>query len=473
MKRNRSHFSSILLAGPLLFSACLPKEELQLTQAEPLWTQTLPLDEWQQVETAKEFSQLLGEVLQDKEARVTLSTHIQQYDDFGDAVSLATLLGDKQHMPPSELARFGRDGHTFSLRTGNNAFREALITHSLENLDAYPFLERGLETFRDRPERAQQRVSLQEELITFFASQGLVIHFPYEERFDWETYAGSITTTYDPLIREDWNEGFLYSLTGGGISGTEGKRLPYVDDAYSLDQATLVVTYLDEDFYEMNNTTPPVPELPTPAPDAVILDYNVNHTSISQADILFTTIPEVKLTGKDYIGLFGRIIKVRLYRGSSKVKVNFDGTVAAGVDGDTYRYDLIKFSKDDIKLERWKTVNIQFDPDWDMTENSQQFFLFTEHNLTGKAKANAGVKVGYDFIKKEVTAEATASVNLEVESESSRFRVNTELSRRSVLAYVVGAGDHGVRTRNGIDYNVKNVGLLHFYFEHRFTDIPG
>ncbi len=469
MKLNRSHFSSILLAGPLLFSACLPKEEFQLTQTDPLWTQTLPLDEWQQVETAKEFSQLLGEVMQNKEARITLSVHIQQYDDFGDAVSLSTLLGDKQNMPPSELARLGRAGNTFSLRTGNNPFREALLQHSLERFDTYPFLERAFEAFRTRPERAQQRVSLQEELIAFFASQGLVIHFPYEERFDWDNYAGSITTTYDPLIREDWNEGFLYSLTGGG---SKGSLVPFVDDAYSLDQATLVVTYLDDDFYEMNNT-PPVPVLPTPAADAVILDYNVNHTSISQADILFSTIPELKLTGKDYIGLFGRIIKVRLYRGSSKVKVNFDGTVDGSADGDTYRYDLIKFSKDDVKYERWKTVNIQFDPDWDMTENSQQIFLFTEHNLTGKAKANAGVKVGYDFIKKEVTAEATASVNLEVESESSRFRVNTELSRRSVLAYVVGAGDHGVRTRNGIDFNVKSVGLLHFYFEHRFTDIPG
>uniref|UniRef100_UPI0040487967 hypothetical protein n=1 Tax=Algoriphagus sp. TaxID=1872435 RepID=UPI0040487967 len=471
MKTNPIHFSAYFFAGTLLFSSCLPQEDASISQTDPLWTQALPLAEWKQVETAKEFSQLLGEVLQDKEARVTLSNHIQQYDDFGDAVSLATLLGDKQHMPPSELATLSRAGNGISLRTGTNLFRETLLHHSLEHLDAYPFLERGLETFRNRPERAKQRVSLQEELITFFASQGLVIHFPYEERFDWENYTGSITTTYDPLIREDWNEGYLYSLTGGGISGTEGKRLPFVDDAYSLDHATLVVTYLDEDFYEMN-TTPPVPELPTPAADAVILNYNVNHTSISQEDILFTTIPEVKLTGKDYIGLFGRIIKVRLYRGSSKVKVNFDGTVAAGVDGDTYRYELIKFSKDDIKLERWKIVNIQFDPDWDMTENSQQFFLFTEHNFSGKAKANAGVKVGYDFIKKKATAEATASVNLEVESESSRFRVNTELSRRSVLAYVVGATDHGVRTRNGIDYNVKNVGLLHFYFEHRFTDIP-
>ncbi|MDA0314966.1 MAG: hypothetical protein O3A40_06680 [Bacteroidetes bacterium] len=41
-------------------------------------------------------------------------------------------------------------------------------------------------------------MSLQDELIAFFASQGLVIHFPYFERIDWDTYFGSITTTYDP-----------------------------------------------------------------------------------------------------------------------------------------------------------------------------------------------------------------------------------------------------------------------------------
>uniref|UniRef100_UPI0040484DDB hypothetical protein n=2 Tax=Algoriphagus sp. TaxID=1872435 RepID=UPI0040484DDB len=471
MKRNRSHFSSILLAGPLLFSACLPKEELQLTQAEPLWTQTLPLDEWQQVETAKEFSQLLGQVLQDKEARVTLSTHIQQYDDFGDAVSLATLLGDKQHMPPSELATLSRAGNGISLRTGANPFRETLLHHSLEHLDAYPFLERGLETFRNRPERTQQRVSLQEDLITFFASQGLVIHFPYEERFDWETYAGSITTTYDPLIREDWNEGFLYSLTGGGISGTEGKRLPFVDDAYSLDHATLVVTYLDEDFNEMN-TTPPVPELPTPAPDAVILTYNVNHTSISQADILFTTIPEVQLANKDYKKIFSRFIKVRLFRGSSKVKVSFNGTTSTTAEGETFRYDLITFSKDDIELKRWKTVNIQFDPDWDLSENSQQLLLFTELRRHGRAKGTASVKLGYDFINQKPTSEFTSSVTVEAESENSLFRTNSELSRPAVLAQIIGATDFGIRARNGIDYNVKSVGPLHFYFEHRFTDIP-
>lgn len=468
MKRNRSHFSRILFLGPLLFSACLPKEELQLTQANPLWTQTLPLDEWQQVETAKEFSLLLGEVLQDKEARVTLSAHIQQYDDFGDAVSLSTLLGDKQNMPPSELASLNRVGNTFSLRTGKNPFRETLLHHSLERLDAYPFLERAFETFRVRPERSQQRVSIQDELIAFFASQGLVIHFPYEERFNWDSYVGSITTTYDPIIREDWNEGYLYSLTGGG---SQGSLVPFVDDAYSLDHATLVVTYLDDDFYEMNNT-PPVPELPTPAADAVILTYNVNHTSISQADILFTTIPEVKMTNKDYKKIFSRFVKVRLFRGSSRVKVSFNGTTSATAEGETFRYDLITFSKDDIDLQRWKIVNIQFDPDWDLSENSQQLLLFTELRRHGRAKGTANAKVGYDFVKQKPTAEFTTSVTVEAELENSLFRTNSELSRPSVLAHIIGATDFGVRVRNGIDYNVKSVGPLHFYFEHRFTDIP-
>ena len=468
MKRNPIHFSACLFAGTLVFSSCLPQEDASISQTDPLWTQTLPLAEWKQVETAKEFSQLLGEVMQEKEARIALSQLIQQYDDFGDAVSLSTLLGDQTSMPPSELARLATFENGYALKKESSSVREAILDHSLANLSHYPFLERSFETFRSQKGDSQARVSLREDLVAFYASQGLVIHFPYEEQFDWNSYQGSITTTYDPLIREDWNEGFLFSLTG---DGAQGNRVPYVDDAYSVDHATLVVTYLDEDFYEMNNT-PPVPVLPTPAADAVILNYNVNHTSISQADILFSTIPEVRMTNKEYKVLFSRFVKVRLFRGSSKVKVSFNGTTSATAEGETYRYDMIKFSKDDIELMRWKTVNIQFDPDWDMSENSQQLLLFTELRRNETAKETATAKVGYDFVNQKPTAEFTSSVTVEVESGNSVFRTNSELSRPSVLAQIVGASNFGVRTRNGIDFNVKSVGPLHFYFEHRFTDIP-
>jgi hypothetical protein len=468
MKRNPIHFSACLFAGTLVFSSCLPQEDASISQTDPLWTQTLPLAEWKQVETAKEFSQLLGEVMQEKEARTALSQLIQQYDDFGDAVSLSALLGDQTSMPPTELARLATFENGYALRKESSSVREAILDHSLANLSLYPFLERSFETFRSQKGASQARLSLREDLVAFFASQGLVIHFPYEERFDWETYQGAVTTTYDPLVREDWNEGFLFSLTGGG---SQGNRVPFVNDAYSLDHATLVVMYLDEDFDELQNT-PPVPELPTPAPDAVILNYNVNHTSISQADILFTTIPEVRMTDKSYKALFSRFVKVRLFRGSSKVKVSFNGTTSATAEGETYRYDLVTFSKDDIELMRWKTVNIQFDPDWDLSENSQQLLLFTELRRNGKAKGTGSAKVGYDFVNQKPTAEFTTSVLIEAESDNSVFRTNLELSRPSVLANIIGAGSFGVRTRNGVDFNVKSVGSLHFYFEHRFTDIP-
>jgi len=469
MKRNPIHFSACLFAGTLVFSSCLPQEDSSISQIDPLWTQTLSTAESKQVETAKEFSQLLGEVMQEKEARTALSQLIQQYDDFGDAVSLSAVLGDQATMPPSELGSLSRQSNGFSQRKEAANLRERLLSHSLDHLADYPFLEQSFEAFRSQKGTSQARVSLREELLSFYASQGLVIHLPYEERFDWDAYQGSITTTYDPLIREDWNEGFLFSTNG---DGPQGKRIPYVDDAYSLDHATLVVTYLDEDFYEMNNT-PPVPELPTPAPDAVILDYNVNHTSISQADILFTTIPEVRMTNKEYKVIFSRFVKVRLFRGSSKVKTSLNGTVSTTAEGETFRYDVIRFSKDDIELMRWKTVNIQFDPDWDLSENSQQLLLFTELRRNGKAKGSASAKVGYDFVNQKPTAEYTTSVVVEAESGNSFFRTNSELSRPSVLAHIVGASDFGVRTRNNIDYNVKSVGPLQFYFEHRFTDIPG
>lgn len=469
MKRNPIHFSACLFAGTLVFSSCLPQEDSSISQIDPLWTQTLSTAESKQVETAKEFSQLLGEVMQEKEARTALSQFIQQYDDFGDAVSLSAVLGDQATMPPSELGSLSRQSNGFSQRKEAANLRERLLSHSLDHLADYPFLEQSFEAFRSQKGTSQARVSLREELLSFYASQGLVIHLPYEERFDWDAYQGSITTTYDPLIREDWNEGFLFSATG---EGPQGKRIPYVDDAYSVDHATLVVTYLDEDFYEMNNT-PPVPELPTPAPDAVILDYNVNHTSISQADILFTSIPEVRMTNKEYKVIFSRFVKVRLFRGSSKVKTSLNGTVSTTAEGETYRYDVIRFSKDDIELMRWKTVNIQFDPDWDLSENSQQILLFTELRRNGKAKGSASAKVGYDFVNQKPTAEYTTSVVVEAELGNSYFRTNSELSRPSVLAHIVGASDFGVRTRNNIDYNVKSVGPLQFYFEHRFTDIPG
>jgi hypothetical protein len=340
---------------------------------------------------------------------------------------------------------------------------------SLAQLSNYPTTEKAFNSFLGDIRKKNAKISAKEALKEFYASQGLVVHIPYEEKWDWENYDNQITTTYDPIVRDDWNEGFVFNLKGARISSTLATKVSVVNDDYTFDHPTFVVTYLDDDFY---STPPPTPTLPTPAPNAVILGYNVNHTSISQEDILLSNIPEMRLKSKDYAGLFSRYIKIRIYRGSNKLKINFDGTVGSGAEGDTFKYDEIRFEKKDGRYNEWKTVNIQFDPDWDMSENSQQLLLFTDHNLKGTAKAKVSAKVGYDFATKKPTAEFTTSVDVEVELGDSKFRTNSELSRRSVLVHILGDTGLGTRYRNGNNYNIKSVGALEFYFEHYFTDIP-
>jgi len=451
------------------FGSCVPEDTVLVDEVTSELSLSLSESELKQVALAKEFSQVLGEVMQVKQSRIELAQLIEHMDSFGDAVTLSAILDDPSGMAPSELSLLKKLENNPSFRKGATHLSESLLEYTLANLSNYSFLEKSFDLYLSAAARQNANVSAKEVLKEFYSSQGLVVHIPYEEKFDWEAYDNVITTTYDPIVRNDWNEGFLYNTDNARISSTASLvRIPAVDDDYSFENPTLVVTYYYEDDFVMSD--PSTPSLPTPAPNSVILAANYDHRSITQEDLLSTNVPEMQLTSNDYIGLFGTKTKVRIYRGSNALKVNFDGTVGSSADGTTFRYDQVDFSKDDAKYERWKTVNIQFDPDWDMSENSQQLFLFTEHNLTAKASAKASAKVGYDFVTKKPTAEFTTSVDVEVELGSSRFQVNAELKRKEVINTIVGDTGHGTRLRNGIDYNVKPIGKLRYYFEHRYTN---
>lgn len=449
----------------------MPDDEIKVDEVASELSLSLSESELKQVALAKEFSQLLGEVMQEKQSRIELSQLIEHMDSFGDAVTLSAILDDPSGMAPSELSLLKNLENNPSFRKGVTHLSESLLDHTLANLSNYSLIEKSFDSYLSQATSQNANISAKEVLKEFYSSQGLVVHIPYEEKFDWEAYDNVITTTYDPIIRNDWNEGFLYNTDNARISSTTSLvRIPAVDDDYSFENPTLVVTYYYEDDFVMSD--PSTPSLPTPAPNSVILAANYDHRSITQEDLLSSNVPEMQLTSNDYIGLFGTKTKVRMYRGSNALKINFDGTVGSSADGTTFRYDQVDFSKDDAREKRWKAVNIQFDPDWDMSENSQQLFLFTEHNLTAKASAKASAKVGYDFVTKKPTAEFTTSVDVEVELGSSRFQVNAELKRKEVINTIVGDTGFGTRLRNGIDYNVKPIGKLRYYFEHRYTNFP-
>jgi hypothetical protein len=449
---------------------CVPDENLivenQLLEESKLESQIDP----KQVEIAKEFSLILGSLMEEKNRRLELTQLMESLDSFADQVTLAAIFGKTENMGPSELQKWPTIENQMGLRKASLSLGDAIVEHTLQNMSNLKTIENSFGSYFARGASENANVSQKEALKDYFSKQGLVVHIPYEEKFNWDNYQGTITTTYDPLIRDDWNEGYLFNLSGSRVSVAARTLVPVVNDDYSFENPTLVVTYYYEGDFVISD--PSTPSLPTLAPNSVILDRNYDDRSITQEDILLTNLPEMQLTDNDYIGLFGTKTKVRIYRGSNDLKVNFDGTVGSSADGQTFRYDQVDFSKGDAKDKRWKAVNIQFDPDWDMSENSQQLFLFTEHNLTVTGKAEAAAKVGYDFVAKKPTAEATTSVNVKIELKSSRFQVNTELVRRAVMNTIVGDTGHGTRLRNGIDYNVKPIGKLNYYFEHRYTNFP-
>ncbi len=471
---NSNQFKSIqfksLILGLFLVMGCVPDENLSIENQLLEESKTGSQMDLNKVEIAKEFSLILGSLMEQKNHRLELTNLMESFDPFADQITLAAVFGKTESMGQSELQKLEETENYLGSRKSVNFLGEAIVEHTLQNMKILKSIENSFGSYFARLSSKNANVSQKEALKEYFSVQGLVLHIPYEEKFDWGNLQGAITTTYDPLIRDDWNEGYLFNLSGSRLSEATGTLVPVVNDDYSFENPTIVVTYFEEDDFM---ATPPEPTLPTPAANAVILGYNVNHSSISQSDILFTNIPEMQLTSNDYVGLFGSFTKVRLYRGSNKLKVNFDGTVGSSADGETFRYSEVRFTKDDARFKRWKAVNIQFDPDWDMSENSQQLIFFTDHNLSGTAKAKASAKVGYDFIEKKPTAEFTTSVDVEVELGGSTFRTNSELSRRSVLAHIVGDTSHGTRLRNGNEYNVKPIGHLRFYFEHYFTDLPG
>ena len=72
------------------------------------------------------------------------------------------------------------------------------------------------------------------------------------------------------------------------------------------------------------------------------------------------------------------------------------------------------------------------------------------------------------------TPTATGSATVKMTEGSAILRANVELPRRQVLSTITGAGSTG-KTENdgGIEYNVKTVGIVDFYFKHWYTDLNG
>lgn len=259
--------------GMFLLSSCETEDPVKLDVMESEKIETLKDTEINQVEMAKEFSQVLGQVLQSRESRLELTSLVKKVDSYGDVVTLAAILGSSSQMGSSELLALRSLDQDLTLRKSISHLSETLLDHTLANISNYKLIERSFDSYMAAPQRKNAKTSTKDALKEFYASQGLVVHIPYEEKFDWTSGFSEITTTYDPLIREDWNEGFVYnSSSSGRVTTTNGRVIKSVDDQYSYLNPTFVITYYNEEDFM---STPPNPTLPTQVPNAVRLNIKV------------------------------------------------------------------------------------------------------------------------------------------------------------------------------------------------------
>ena len=109
-----------------------------------------------------------------------------------------------------------------------------------------------------------------------------------------------------------------------------------------------------------------------------------------------------------------------------------------------------------------------------MSENTQNMAIFSVHHLSASASFDLTAKSGFKLENNEIkpSPEASGSINVKVTTGSAKFRANAEMSRRFILATIVGDGTSGQTfSDNSVDYNVKSIGIVKYYMKHFYTDL--
>lgn len=240
-----------------------------------------------------------------------------------------------------------------------------------------------------------------------------------------------------------------------------------VTDEYAIDKPIWIIK--PEDTY--SNTTPPASTI-----KKFWLKENVAPEYITQDDVMTTIIPHMRLTDH-YVGVFTGASVIRLYKIYGKVSsentiVNFDSQLAQLGD--------FKFKRKDIRKDRWKSFNIQFDDDWDVTESDVMFVVISRQGwFSGTKKSEltlaGSLEVGYDTSKDEPSTTAKGAVKFEYKigsGERLQLRYKDKISRRSALANVVGNQfRHGEYANDGTKYAIRAADKLRFYFMHNITKV--
>jgi len=434
-----------------------------------------------QISLMKEVSLAVGNTLKDKKAKSYLVDLVKLKNDDSETISLAALLGDDSNVSNYEQKLLNRGSIISNRNSGfKDYYAKQFFKIIVDNPSLYPLISKNLINKNIQAKGTDNLNALRKEL----ATKNLEIYLPYQEEYNWDNVT-QVTTTWHPLVREDWNEGNLIDIANIASKTAQVGvvHVNVVNDTYAATNPTIIIKPKDPYGDIGGGILNPVGSGGGTGgggtggfqPTTRWVTTNLDYTVITEKDVLSTFIPKIRLTS-NYRGLFGGSNKITIYRSSGGLKL--DPTTGFVVpEGTALPLELLtefKISRHSGRRKLWKTVNIIWDDDWDKHENTEAFVLVTKEAIFKGSVLNiAGkVKIGYDVAKQKATFTPTATANFNITTaHRSKLRYNNELSRRGVLSNVVGDNGAGTINDNGVNYTIRTADKLQYYFKHKWTHV--
>lgn len=462
MKTKFTKLFAITLTGALL-TACTTREEITPVE-EPQASAELTITQKQAIK--KETALLVGRALRDKTVRDYVINEMKDVSEDGEVVSFSYLTGRDKSLRKNEVEKFKKK-KTTAKTTSENIFDKAIQQEFERNPKDYKNINDLYEA--KKAQSITARVPADD--LTGTLIDGQQLYMPYNETYSASYVPATYYTSEEMLDGSPTNSGYYFDgyveryISSMDNNFIDSKPTFIVSETDPCDVAggtcsSIELTASSGNFNPINNT----PQL---------LISNINHTEVNDENYLLSSkIPRIRINGTSWMGFGGTHQKLVFMRGSydtQNVSVGTNGIINAT----GYKEVIGEFrtKRKNAKYKYWLDFNKNFDTDWRMGENEQALAVFSQHHLAATGSITVSPKVGlkYNFTtnKIEPTAEATFGVNLQLSFGSTKFRSNASQSRKYNLAYNVGPGLTGkTYNYNGIDWNVKDLGIVEYFYNH-------
>lgn len=435
----------------------------------------------------KEASILVGNLLRDEKVRTEIINSMEKLDEHNELVSMSYLL-DKEIRKKNE-AEILEKNPALKKRTSN--FRIALEKEFRDNHKNYKVLSDKIKSTDSKSSEDILR-----KIVAFLSEENMQIYLPSNDTvLTKQVHNNDYYISYATLDGSPTNDAYYFENSNiNGYTIEENVDNNFIDthQAYiiaPIDDCDLVG--YDCEFTELYATSEPIqliPDdpyagggggggLPDPIGGPELITGNYNNYLIPERDIISSRIPEIRINGNDWTGFGATHQKLRFFRASvgDNAGRNLTQKPDGSITAPAYSYTIgaqFRTRTKNVRDKNWVSFdNTEFDDDWNMSEHGQEMAVFSIHHLQSSAEATLKAKAALDA-EGEATLELSGESEVKVSVGSAKFRANKELTRKQVLSTVIGANPSGiVRLNNGINYNVKQIGIIDFYFKHYHTDL--